>query len=100
MAALREVAPHTGAYVNEADPDEPGWQREFWGANYERLYVHSLPPFFPSFLTQVVADTQPPSLRIKRAVDPDDVFWCHPCVGNERWEQVDGRLCRVRGRRE
>lgn len=39
--------------------------------------------------------TKPRSLRIKRAVDPDDVFWCTPCVGNERWRQVGDRLCRV-----
>ena len=47
------------------------WQQTFWGKNYDRL------------------------LDIKRAVDPDDVFWCHPCVGNEGWEETDGRLCRV-----
>ncbi|KAL2149832.1 hypothetical protein VTH82DRAFT_7508 [Thermothelomyces myriococcoides] len=71
--ALRELAPNMGAYMNEANPEEPNWQKEFWGANYERLRA------------------------IKRAVDPDDVLWCTPCVGNERWEQVDDRLCRVEG---
>ncbi|KAL2180940.1 uncharacterized protein P884DRAFT_236234 [Thermothelomyces heterothallicus CBS 202.75] len=71
VAALRELAPRMGAYVNEADPEEPNWQKEFWGSNYKRLHA------------------------IKRAVDPDDVLWCTPCVGNERWEQVDDRLCRV-----
>ncbi|KLU86944.1 hypothetical protein MAPG_05951 [Magnaporthiopsis poae ATCC 64411] len=59
-----------GAYINEAHPDEDDWQHLFWGAEYLNL------------------------LRIKRAVDPDDVFWCHPCVGSEQWELVDGRLCR------
>ncbi|KAJ4298635.1 hypothetical protein N0V88_003666 [Collariella sp. IMI 366227] len=72
VSALRQLAPDMGAYMNEADFEEPNWQHEFWGANYKRL------------------------LRIKRAVDPDDVFWCNPCVGNERWEQVGDRLCRVR----
>ncbi|KAH6628471.1 hypothetical protein F5144DRAFT_579138 [Chaetomium tenue] len=71
VAGLRELAPNMGAYMNEADYREPNWQKEFWGSNYERL------------------------VSIKRAVDPDDVFWCTPCVGNERWEQVDDRLCRV-----
>ncbi|KAL2161360.1 hypothetical protein VTH06DRAFT_8582 [Thermothelomyces fergusii] len=56
-----------------ADPETPDWQHEFWGAHYERLRA------------------------IKRAVDPDDVLWCHPCVGNERWEQLGDRLCRVEG---
>ncbi|KAK4151451.1 hypothetical protein C8A00DRAFT_45344 [Chaetomidium leptoderma] len=71
VAALRELAPNMGAYMNEADYEEPNFQTEFWGSNYKRL------------------------LHIKRAIDPDDVLWCTPCVGNERWEQVDDRLCRV-----
>ena len=33
---------------------------------------------------------------IKRRVDPHDVFWCAPCVGNERWKEVGDRLCRVK----
>ncbi|KAI0191937.1 FAD-binding domain-containing protein [Astrocystis sublimbata] len=69
---LRKLAPHMGAYVNENNPNEPDWQHAFWGENYKRL------------------------LRIKRAVDPDDLLWCHPCVGNENWEQADDyRLCRT-----
>ncbi|KLU83132.1 isoamyl alcohol oxidase [Magnaporthiopsis poae ATCC 64411] len=71
VAALRELAPDMGAYVNEANPYEPDWQHAFWGANYARLR------------------------SIKRSVDPDDVLWCHPCVGNEDWKEVDGQLCRV-----
>ncbi|SPQ19540.1 17c0ff80-6478-469b-8018-7a82ef6159b7 [Thermothielavioides terrestris] len=70
VQALRELAPDTGAY---AYVDEPDWQHAFWGSNYPRL------------------------ARIKRALDPDDVLWCTPCVGNERWRQVGDRLCRVSG---
>ncbi|KAK3905729.1 hypothetical protein C8A05DRAFT_41361 [Staphylotrichum tortipilum] len=70
VAALRELAPDMGAYMNEADAEEPNFQTEFWGSHYKRL------------------------LKIKRATDPDDVLWCTPCVGNERWEQVGDRLCR------
>ncbi|KAH6845745.1 hypothetical protein B0I37DRAFT_344863 [Chaetomium sp. MPI-CAGE-AT-0009] len=73
VAALRELAPNTGAYMNEADFEEPNFQHAFWGSNYERL------------------------LRIKRTMDPEDVLWCTPCVGNERWRQVGDRLCRVKG---
>ncbi|KAK3310815.1 uncharacterized protein B0T15DRAFT_50990 [Chaetomium strumarium] len=74
VQGLRELAPHMGAYMNEAASDEPNYQHEFWGSHYERL------------------------LRIKRAVDPDDVLWCNPCVGNERWKEEAGdRLCRVYG---
>ncbi|KAK3943095.1 6-hydroxy-D-nicotine oxidase [Diplogelasinospora grovesii] len=71
LEPLRKLSPDSGAYMNEADPEEPDWQHQFWGDNYERL------------------------VRIKRAVDPDDVLWCTPCVGNERWQQVGDRLCRV-----
>ncbi|KAB5560154.1 hypothetical protein GE09DRAFT_1172906 [Coniochaeta sp. 2T2.1] len=66
LQGLRGLAPGMGAYVNE-----PDWQHQFWGDNYDRL------------------------VEIKRMVDPDDVLWCHPCVGNGRWREVEGRLCRV-----
>ncbi|CAK7200273.1 hypothetical protein SEUCBS139899_002964 [Sporothrix eucalyptigena] len=71
-AAMKDLAPNTGAYMNEASKYETDWQTTFWGDNYHRL------------------------LDIKRKVDPDDVFWCTPCVGSERWaEEADGSLCRV-----
>ncbi|KAJ8129867.1 hypothetical protein O1611_g3761 [Lasiodiplodia mahajangana] len=69
---LRQLAPNMGAYINENNPGEPNWQYTFWGGNYERLF------------------------KIKRAVDPNDVLWCHPCVGNERWELRGYQLCPVR----
>ncbi|CZR51587.1 related to isoamyl alcohol oxidase [Phialocephala subalpina] len=86
--ALRELSPDMGAYMNEvshclsiskniadkkkgAGRYEPNWQQAFWGDNYARLQ------------------------KIKRSVDPDDVLWCAPCVGNERWEEIDNMLCRV-----
>lgn len=69
---LRDLTPNGGAYINEAFHFEKNWQKTFWGDNYDRL------------------------LQIKRRVDPDDVFWCAPCVGNERWQQdKTGKLCRV-----
>ncbi|KAK3330477.1 hypothetical protein B0H66DRAFT_63722 [Apodospora peruviana] len=74
LEPMREqLAPGSGAYVNEANPEEPDWQHQFWGNNYDRL------------------------VRIKRRIDPDDVLWCSPCVGNERWREEDGgnQLCRV-----
>jgi FAD/FMN-containing dehydrogenase len=70
MRALSSLAPESGAYFNECDTHQPDWQRAFWGDNYDRL------------------------LKIKRRIDPDDVFWCRNCVGNDRWTpQVDGGLC-------
>ncbi|TVY27110.1 putative FAD-linked oxidoreductase [Lachnellula hyalina] len=46
VEAWRKLAPDTGAYVNEADVNEPNFQQAFWGDNYPRL------------------------LSIKKAVDP------------------------------
>ncbi|UKZ74474.1 hypothetical protein TrVFT333_002142 [Trichoderma virens FT-333] len=48
---LRDLTPKSGAYINEAFPFEKNWQQTFWGSNYARL------------------------LRIKREIDPTDVFW-------------------------
>ena len=71
---LRQLTPDLGAYINEAAGFEKNPAKTFWGGNYEKL------------------------LAIKRAVDPQDVFWCNPCVGNERWEaKADGRLCKIGG---
>jgi len=57
--------------MNEADPFEPGFQREFFGVNYGRL------------------------LRIKDRFDPEQIFYARTAVGSERWvEREDGRLCR------
>lgn len=71
-APLRNLSSSSGAYLNEASPFEPNFRQSFWGSNYERL------------------------AKIKKQVDPNDVFWCNPCVGNENWRQLDnGMLCRV-----
>jgi hypothetical protein len=77
---------------SQADFEEPNWQKEFWGSHYKRLYasLHGI----SSPLTRANGQINN-SLQIKRSVDPDDVLWCTPCVGNERWEQVGDRLCRV-----
>lgn len=90
VEALRKLVPDSGAYLNEvgifscvivcfmtqllrmqAYWDEPNFQQAFWGSNYERLHT------------------------IKKFVDPDDVFWCHTCVGSDGWQEVENRLCRV-----
>ncbi|KAL2843346.1 FAD/FMN-containing dehydrogenase [Aspergillus pseudoustus] len=70
LSALWELDPGSGAYLNEANAFEPGWQWSFFGANYPRLHV------------------------IKRRYDPDGLLWCPQCVGSEDWVQNDaGRLC-------
>ncbi|KAG0203567.1 hypothetical protein BGX28_004207 [Mortierella sp. GBA30] len=58
---LRDITPESGAYFNEADPNEPNWQENFFGSNYPRLK------------------------GIKDKVDPMGLFVCHNCVGSEDW---------------
>ncbi|KIX02492.1 uncharacterized protein Z518_08433 [Rhinocladiella mackenziei CBS 650.93] len=71
--ALRDQALDTGCYLNEANPDEPDFQRAFWGEHYEKLK------------------------EIKRKYDPEDTLWCKVCVGSEGWGYDSGmrRICRV-----
>jgi hypothetical protein len=82
---FKEIAPDGeegggGAYLNEANVDEPDWQVAFYGGNYDRL------------------------LKIKTERDPKGVFYATTAVGSEAWEvrdsergvqTQDGRLCRV-----
>ncbi|KAI2793331.1 putative FAD-linked oxidoreductase [Penicillium oxalicum] len=60
---------HMGAYLNEANAYEPGFQAAFWGSNYPRLY------------------------RIKQKWDPKGLFIARKGVGSEDWD--DAGLCRV-----
>ncbi|KAF9898158.1 hypothetical protein BX616_004404 [Lobosporangium transversale] len=60
---FRDISPGSGAYFNEADPNEPDWQEAFFGSNYPRLRA------------------------IKRKLDPRGVFVCHNCVGSEDWNK-------------
>lgn len=66
--SFRRAFPH-GSYINEADYWQPEWQDAFWGANYEGLR------------------------RVKTAVDPEGMFFCHHCVGSEHWDRHGN--CRV-----
>jgi hypothetical protein len=58
-----------GAYLNEANGYEPGFQAAFWGANYPRLY------------------------SIKQKWDPKGLFISRKGVGSEDWD--DAGLCRT-----
>ncbi|KAH8674701.1 FAD binding domain-containing protein [Tricladium varicosporioides] len=79
MEKIRVATPGSGAYVNEADVQEPNFQQSFWGNKYARL------------------------LKIKKERDPYDVFWSPATVGSEGWEvksadglpTQNGPLCRV-----
>ncbi len=59
IRVLRDATPGGGAYLNEADYFEPGWQESFYGRHYERL------------------------LAVKRRYDPDNLFHVHHGVGSE-----------------
>lgn len=69
LPILRSVegVDHMGAYVNEANPYEPGFQASFWGENYPRLY------------------------RIKQKWDPTGLFITRKGVGSEDWD--DAGIC-------
>ncbi|KDQ13500.1 hypothetical protein BOTBODRAFT_369409 [Botryobasidium botryosum FD-172 SS1] len=56
---LAQFVPGMGAYLNEADINEPEWQKTFWGDNYARL------------------------LDIKTRYDPTGVLTCGKCVGDD-----------------
>jgi Berberine and berberine like len=78
-APIRAATAGSGAYVNEADVQEPDWQRSFIGANYQRLR----------------------EIKIRR--DPWGLFWAPSTVGSEGWAvktadglpTQNGMLCRV-----
>ena len=71
-AAQRELAPDTGAYMNEGNREDPDYIRNFYGTNYRE------------------------HLATKRKYDPHDLCYCPTCVGSERWvERPDAPLCRI-----
>lgn len=72
LNSLRDFAPGTGAYFNEAHWTEPNWQQAFWGTNYPRL------------------------AKIKTQYDPSGLFWVSPGINAEHWEvRTGGRVCKV-----
>ncbi|KAL8889085.1 MAG: hypothetical protein Q9215_003584 [Flavoplaca cf. flavocitrina] len=74
VQAMKELAPGTGAYMNEGDRFDPDYLEDFYGQHAPRLS------------------------SIKRKYDPSDLFYCPTCIGSERWvEEETGRLCRVEG---
>jgi hypothetical protein len=68
--ALRELAPDTGAYGNEAFYGDSDWKQTFWGSNYGRLS------------------------EIKTRYDANMVFWNSPGINADHMEARNGRLCK------
>ena len=68
---IEAVTPNAGAYINEADFQQPDWQEVFYGDNYRDL------------------------LKVKKRYDPKGFFWNAIAVGGERWvvDEGTGRMC-------
>ena len=72
VPSLEALTPGSGAYLNEANFEQPNFQQDFYGANYPKL------------------------LEVKRKWDPDNVFYARTAVGSENFVVAgDGRLCHV-----
>ncbi|OMP84290.1 putative FAD-linked oxidoreductase yvdP, partial [Diplodia seriata] len=72
MPLLESITPGAGAYMNEADVDNPGWREDYFGPNCDRLR------------------------SIKAAWDPDDLFYAKTAVGSDEWTvDEEERLCKV-----
>ncbi|KAI2606605.1 FAD-binding domain-containing protein [Hypoxylon sp. NC1633] len=67
MQPWRDVSPGAGAYLNEADINEPNWQQAYYGSNYNYLY------------------------QLKQKYDPWGMMWAPTAVGSEDW-YVTGQI--------
>ena len=68
--AMKDLAPSTGCYMNEADRFDPDYLQDFYGEH-----------------RQVLSE-------IKRRRDPRNVFYCPTCIGSERFKvQSSGQIC-------
>ncbi|GME49567.1 hypothetical protein MMC11_000305 [Neofusicoccum parvum] len=69
---LEAITPGAGAYMNEADVNNPNWKEDYFGENYARLR------------------------EIKAEWDPEGLFYGKTTVGSDEWEIDDeGRLCKL-----
>ncbi|OHF00945.1 FAD binding domain-containing protein [Colletotrichum orchidophilum] len=72
MKEIEALTPTGGAYMNEADFQQPNFQTVFFGSNYNSL------------------------LSLKQKWDPEGFFYVRNAVGSESWSVAnDGRMCRV-----
>ncbi|KAH8589398.1 hypothetical protein B0O99DRAFT_636793 [Bisporella sp. PMI_857] len=70
IRALREIAPRTGSYMNEADRLDPLFLEDFYGGSLSKLEA------------------------AKKKYDKEGLFYCPTCVGSEKWEEdAAGKLC-------
>jgi FAD/FMN-containing dehydrogenase len=69
----RDWAPEMGSYMNEANPFNPDFKRDYYGTSYERL------------------------MRIKKKYDPSESLFVLTGVGSDNWDYNlnTGKLCRT-----
>lgn len=69
----REWAPIMGSYMNEANPYNGEWKKDYYGENYARL------------------------LEVKKKYDPSESLFVLTGVGSDEWDYdlQSGKLCRV-----
>ncbi|KAI0479900.1 hypothetical protein F4859DRAFT_477683 [Xylaria cf. heliscus] len=71
LPSLEKLTPEGAVYLNEADFQQPDFQKAIYGGHYQRLR------------------------DVKRKYDPAEVFYARTAVGSEEWaENEEGRLCR------
>ena len=68
LPALYDLAPNSGAYINEGDAFDPNWKVNFFGVNYDRL------------------------LQVKQKWDPHNVFWVKAGVGSDALNENSRQL--------
>ncbi|KAJ4383141.1 hypothetical protein N0V85_008475 [Neurospora sp. IMI 360204] len=71
MPAIEDATPGSGAYMNEANFQQPDFQHQFFGSNYDNL------------------------MCIKKKYDPTNFFYATAAVGSEAWTVANnGRMCK------
>ncbi|TVY55296.1 FAD-linked oxidoreductase ZEB1 [Lachnellula cervina] len=72
LPIFQKLYPDGGAYLNEADYNDPNWKVDFYGSNYAKLR------------------------EIKAIYDPSEVFYGSTAVGGDEWYETETKqLCRV-----
>merc|ERR1712176_1713399 len=56
------------SYFGESSYSMPGWKTRIFGSNYDRL------------------------AQIKQTYDPNSVFWCRQCIGDDNTEELINSL--------
>ena len=107
VAALRDLAPNTGAYMSEVGPPLPfliSTRRHFTHlgippANHSHasLFFQQGDPTEPNWQQTFWGGNYPALFALKQKYDPNALFYCVPCVGSEFFVETNGVVCTVEG---